>query len=170
MYITITPQKLGSTFSQSVVDYVEYLEKENQNLEIEEMEHFFNQNGEKITAQEVVRDIDANTSKLKKVEPKFYAITVSPSQYELRRLQNHSLDLKTYTREIMKDYAESFNREINGKAISVNDIKYYAKIENQRTFKGTDVQVRENQPYATKILKCKDEIQKIKCGEISGDI
>lgn len=170
MYITITPQKLGSTFSQSAADYVEYLEKENLNLEIEEMEHFFNQEGEKLTAQEVVRDIDANTSKLKKVEPKFYAITVSPSQFELRRLKDHSLDLKNYTREIIKDYAASFNREINGKAISVKDIKYYAKIEHQRTFKGTDVQVRENQPYATRILKCKDEIQKIKRGEISGDI
>ncbi len=61
MYITITPQKLGSTFSQSAADYVEYLEKENQNLEIEDREHFFNQDGEKLSAQEVVRNINGNT-------------------------------------------------------------------------------------------------------------
>jgi len=30
MYITITPQKLGGSYSQSVADYVDYLEKENQ--------------------------------------------------------------------------------------------------------------------------------------------
>ena len=121
MYITITPQKLGSTFSQSAADYVEYLEKENQNPEIEEMEHFFNQDREKISAQEVIKDIDGNTLKLKKVEPKFYSITVSPSQYELQRLKNNSIDLQRYTREIMKDYAASFNREINGTPVSVKD-------------------------------------------------
>ena len=40
MYITITPQKLGGNYSQSSGDFVGYLEKENQGLEQEEMEHF----------------------------------------------------------------------------------------------------------------------------------
>ena len=40
MYITITPQKLGGSYSQSVADYVDYLEKENQGLEQQDMEHF----------------------------------------------------------------------------------------------------------------------------------
>ncbi|MDG1821034.1 MAG: pantoate--beta-alanine ligase, partial [Methylophilaceae bacterium] len=42
-------------------------------------------------------------------------------------------DLKKYTRAIMNDYATSFNREINGKPITVDDIKYFAKIEHQTT-------------------------------------
>jgi len=67
-----------------------------------------------------------------------------------KTLQNPSEDLKIYTRELMKDYVASFNREINGRSVTVDDIKYYAKIEHQRTFKGTDKQIRENQPYATK--------------------
>ncbi|RXG23194.1 MobB family relaxase, partial [Leeuwenhoekiella marinoflava] len=153
MYITITPQKMGGNYSKSSADFVGYLEKENQGLEQQDMEHFFNQNGDEISAEEVVREIDGNTAKLEKHEPRFYSITVSPSKYELKRLQNHSKDLQKYTREIMKDYVASFNREINGRPVNIDDIKYYAKIEHQRTFKGTDKQVQENQPFATKILQ-----------------
>ena len=170
MYITITAQKLGKTYAQSAAEFVEYLEKENHGLEQDEIEHFFNQYGDEINAENVIKEIDANTAKLKKIEPKFYSITVNPSKYELRKLQNSSEDLKRYTRAIMKDYASSFNREINGKPITVDDIKYFAKIEHQRTFKGTDKQVRENQPFATKILKLKKEIWKIENGGLTGNI
>lgn len=169
MYITISAQKLSKTFSESVEDYVDYLEKENEGKELGEIEHFFNQYGEKIEPKEVVKEIDSNGAKLKKTEPKFYSITVSPSKYELGRLTNNSEELKKYTRELMKDYAASFNREINGRPVSVDDIKYYAKIEHQRTFKGTDKQVKENQPYATKILQLKTELRKIERGEQPGN-
>ena len=169
MYITITPQKLTAGYSQSSADFVEYLEKENSGLEKEEVEDFFNQHGDQITAKEVIKEIDSNTAKLKTVEPKFYSITVSPSKYELARLQNSSEDLKRYTLEIMKDYAASFNREINGKPVTVNDLKYYAKIEHQRTFKGTDKQVKENQPFATKIFQLNNELRKIHRGELEGN-
>ena len=118
----------------------------------------------------MIKEIDGNTAKLKSKEPKFYSITVSPSKYELKRLQNNSTDLKKYTRELMKEYVKSFNREINGRAVTVNDIMYYAKIEHQRSFKGTDMQVRENQPYATKILQLQHEIRKIERGEAQGKI
>ena len=170
MYITITPQKLGGTYSQGSADFVGYLEKENEGLEQRDMEHFFNQYGDEIPAEEVVKEIDGNTAKLKKKEPKFYSITVSPSKYELRKLKNNSQDLKNYTHELMKDYVASFNREINGRPISINDIKYYAKIEHQRTFKGTDFQIKENQPYASKILQLKTEIRNIQDGRAKGNI
>src|SRR5690606_37906641 len=98
-YITITAQKLGDNYSQSSADFVEYLEKENETQEIDTEEFFFNQHGDRISAKEVVQEIDGNTAKLKKIEPKFYSITVSPSKYELKRLQNSSEDLKRYTRE-----------------------------------------------------------------------
>jgi len=155
MYITITPQKLGENYSQSSADFVQYLEKENEGLDSENGDFFFNQYEDKIGAKEVVQEIDGNTAKLKKIEPKFYSITVNPSKYELKRLQNSSEDLKRYTREVMRDYVSCFNREINGRPISIDDIKYYAKIEHQRTFKGSDIQIRENQVFATKILELK---------------
>ncbi|MFL1010990.1 MobB family relaxase [Flavisericum labens] len=170
MYITITAQKLGGDYSQSSADFVDYLEKENQSLEQEDMEHFFNQYGDEIEAKDVVKEIDGNTAKLKNKEPKFYSITVNPSQSELRKLQKSSEDLKKYTRAIMTDYASSFNREINGKPITVDDIKYFAKIEHQRKFKGTDKQVKENQPFGTKILQLKQDIRKIENGNLDGNI
>lgn len=170
MYITITAQKLNGNYSQSSTDFVGYLEKENEGLKHAEMEHFFNQYNDEISAEEVVKEIDGNTAKLKKKEPKFYSITVSPSKYELQKLRSSSQELKTYTRELMKDYVASFNREINGRPITINDIKYYAKIEHQRTFKGTDFQIKENQPYATKILQLKTNIRNIQEGRIKGNI
>ena len=170
MYITITPQKLGGNYSQSSAGFVSYLEKENEGVEEVAKEHFFNQYEDAITPEEVVKEIDNNTAKLKKKEPKFYSITVSPSKYELKRLQNSSKDLKRYTRELMKDYVACFNREIDGRPININDIKYYGKIEHSRSFKGTDRQVRENQPYATKILQLKSEIRKIETGLMQGSI
>ena len=170
MYITITPQKLGGSYSKSSGDYVGYLEKENEGLEKGQMEHFFNQYEDGIPAGEVVTNIDKNTAKLEKTEPRFYSITINPSKHELKKLSNHSKDLKKYTRELMKDYVASFNREINGRPVSIADIKYYAKIEHQRTFKGADRQVRENQPYATKILKFKNRIRNIKQGREEGSI
>lgn len=169
MYITITPQKLASTYAQSVADFVDYLEKENQDLDQNETEYFFNQYEDKISPEQVIKEINENTSKLKKVEPKFYSITINPSKYELSRLQNSSADLKTYTRAVMHDYVTSFNRELNGKPITINDLKYFAKIEHQRAYKGTDIQIRENQPYATKILQLKQDLRKVQRGDMEGN-
>ena len=169
MYITITAQKTSGLYSQSVADFVTYLEKENREFQEEQSEEFFNQTSDNISGQQVVSEIDNNTSKLKKTEPKFYSITVNPSKYEISRLTNSSVDLKTYTRALMKDYADSFNREINGNKISVHDIKYFAKIEHHRRYKGTDREIKENQPYATKILDLTSSLRKIEEGAIKGD-
>jgi len=157
MYITITPQQTGGNFSQSVGGYVNYLEKENQSMEAEQQEHFFNQYESTISTEQVIKEIDMNTAKLSKKEPKFYAITISPSKSELRALQNPSHDLKEYTREVMKNYVESFNREIDGKKITIDDIKYFAKVEHKRQFKGTDREVQQNQKFATRILELKHQ-------------
>lgn len=170
MYVTITAQQTGENYAQSSADFVYYLEKENEGKTIEEQEHFFNQYGEEISAEEVVREIDGNTAKLKKNEPKFYSITVNPSYWERKHLKHHSKNLKTYTRKLMKEYAKNFNREINGGAVTVDDIKYYAKIEHERTYKGSDKAIIENQPYATKILELKNDIRKIENGKLQGNI
>ena len=161
---------MDGNFGQSVADFVAYLETENEQRSIEDQEHFFNQFDSVVPTDEVVREIDGNTAKLKRNEPKFYSITVNPSAYELKRLQNSSEDLKRYTIELMKEYAACFNREIEGRPVSLDDIKFFAKIEHQRTFKGTDWQVRENQPYATKILELKNQIGRIEQGKAQGNI
>jgi len=161
MYITITPQQTKGNFSQSVSDYAAYLEKENEGLSLEHQEPFFNQYETGIPLEAVVQEIDGNTTKLSKKEPKFYAITISPSQSELKALKNPSKDLKIYTRAVMKEYVESFNREIDGRKVTVDDLKYYAKIEHKRYYKGTDKEVRLNQPYASQILDLKQQLRAI---------
>tara|TARA_R110002074_G_scaffold335484_1_gene505927 strand:+ start:310 stop:507 length:198 start_codon:yes stop_codon:yes gene_type:complete len=55
-----------------------YLEKENQDKAIELHEHFFDQNNDRISPEHIVKDIDGNTAKLKKQEPKFYSLTINP--------------------------------------------------------------------------------------------
>ena len=170
MYLTISPQKLSQNFSQSVSDFVSYLEKENEGLEPGQKEMFFNQYEDHVRPSEVIREIDSNSAKLKKTEPKYYSITVNPSKYELEHIGNNLNSLKQYTREIMKEYAIAFNREINNRPINVNDIKYFAKIEHSRYFKGTDREIKENAPYIKQIAKLENQLSKVARGEIGGSI
>ncbi|GAB5476068.1 MAG: hypothetical protein Mars2KO_41670 [Maribacter sp.] len=167
MYITITPQKLGQSYSNSAADYVAYFEKENEGLEQENQEHFFNQAENDISPDKVISEIDANTAKLKKTQPKFYSIVVSPSQRELKKIANNPEALKTYTRELMKDYAKSFYRE---KPVTVDQIKYFAKIEHERTYRGFEKEVLENAPYRKRIAKLENDIRKVARGELKGKI
>ncbi|SFN53842.1 MobB family relaxase [Salegentibacter flavus] len=169
MYITISPQKLGGAFSQSAGDFVTYLEKENQGKSPSEKEYFFNQYEDKIRPYEVIKEIDGNTAKLKLKEPKYYSITINPSQYELKHIHNNPEKLRAFVRNAMKEYANSFNREIQGRPINVDDIKYYAKIEQERAYKSYDVAIRENNPYSKQIAKLKNELSKVERGDISGN-
>ena len=170
MYITITPQKLGANFNQSSSDFVNYLEKENEDRTLENFEYFFNQTENDIKPDRVVAEIDSNTAKLKRSEPRFYSITVNPSRRELQQFSNNSEALRRYTRELMYDYVKAFNRELNGRPIRVEDIKYFAKIEHTRSFKGTDREVIANQPIASKIQSLKDEVYRIQTGTTTGNL
>ena len=167
MYISITKQHLDTTFSQSCSDFVAYLEKENEEKEPDEQEHFFDQNHDRIPPEQVIKEIDGNTAKLKKQEPKFFSLTINPSQRELKHINNDPKLLKKYVREVMKDYAASFHRDT---PVSVDSIKYYAKLEHERSFKGFDREVKENQVYRAKIVKLENEIRQVERGEIAGNV
>lgn len=69
----------------------------------------------------------------------------------------------------MKEYASSFHREINGKPINVDDIKYFAKLEHERTYKSNDIAIRENKPYSNQIAHLKNELRKVERGEVLGN-
>lgn len=167
MYIAITRQKTGNTYANSVADYVDYLEKENRELGPDMQEHFFNQYTDRISPEKVIKEIDGNTAKLKKSEPKFYSIIVNPSQRELKHIQNDSEKLRTYTRELMKEYAKCFYRD---ELITVDHIKYYAKIEQERSYRGFDKKVKENQEYIAKIAEVRNTIRKVERGEVNGNV
>ncbi len=167
MYISITKQHLNNNFSQSSSDFVDYLEKENEGVLPEMQEPFFNQTTDEIPPEQVIKEIDGNTAKLKKVEPKFYSLTINPSQSELKAIDNDPEQLKKYVREVMKDYAASFHRD---QPVTVDDIKYFAKIEHERTFKGFDREIRENQTYRAQIVRLENDIRKVERGELTGNV
>lgn len=170
MYITISPQKIGASYSKSVEDFVEYLEKENADQQLEKQEAFFSHNSDAVSREEVIKNIDKNTAKLNANEPRYYSLTINPSQRELQHIGNDAQKLKAYTRELMKDYAKSFHREINGRPVQTSDIMYYGKIEYSRTYKGTDREIRENAPYTNNIARLQHEIRKVHRGEKPGSI
>ena len=167
MYIAITKQHSDATYNSSVSDYVNYLEKENEEKPLELQEHFFDQYNNKVAPEKVIAEIDGNTAKLKKRDPKFYSIVVSPSPKELKHIGNDPSLLRTYTRELMKDYVKSFYRD---RVITVDDIKYFAKIEHERTYRGFEKRIKENAPYRNEIAKLRHDIVKVRNGEIKGNI
>lgn len=167
MYIAITRQELGSNYSGSARHFVNYLEKENKGKAKEEQELFFNQTENDIEADRVIAEIDANTSKLSKRDPKFYSIMVSPSQGELEHIGDSPEKLKQYTRELMKSYAASFYR---GKEVTVKDVLYFAKLERERTYSQKDKAVQENQAYANRILELQHKVRAIEEGREQGDM
>lgn len=167
MYIAITRQHLGNNYRGSARDFVKYLEKENEGKSPEDRELFFNQTENNIDADRVVAEIDANTSKLSKKDPKFYSIMVSPSQAELKHIGNDPKKLRQYTRELMKTYAASFYRD---REVRVGDILYFAKLERERTYSEKDKAVRENQVHASKILELQHQVRAIREGREQGDL
>lgn len=171
MYITITAHKTGGNYPQSVTSFAEYLEKENVGKSLTEREAFFNQYSDRISRFKVIKDIDSNTRKLKRREPKFYSITLNPSARELNAIENNSEALKTYTKKVMEDYVASFHKtEINGRKLSVDDIVYYAKLEHERTFKFSDSYVKENLPYLKQLRDIQNKVTAIEAGNGKGNL
>ena len=167
MYLTISAQKMGSTYNSSVGNYVDYLEKENQDRLPEQREEFFDQENDSVSPEKVVEEIDANTAKLRQKDPKFYSIVVSPNKRELKAIGNDQNLLRKYIRKLMEDYAKSFHRNQEVKA---ENLKYYAKIEHERTYTGFDKQVQENAPYRREIARLRNQIRKVERGESIGNV
>src|SRR5208337_2228306 len=146
--------------TQSCSDLANYLEKENEGKDLSQSEYFFNNNSERVTASKVIQDIDNNVNSrfLNENQAKFYMLSINPSQYELhhmaklatggREISNisemsvaekvrYNSNFKEYVNNTMDYYARNFNR-----GITADNIFYYAKIEQERTFKGTDQDVK----------------------------
>jgi hypothetical protein len=138
-HINITSSSTGSN-AGSCGQLVEYLEKENWVKPANEHELWFNQTRDDVRPLEVRQDIDSNTAKLKQQEAKFYLINVSPSRKELEHIGNDPQKLKEYARGVMAEYAVNFQ-----KGLGPDDVKWYGKVEYNRSYKWTDPEVKEGQ-------------------------
>lgn len=134
-HVNITASETGGN-TGSCGQLADYLEKENQKLGKNEL--WFDQGRDDIGPGQVKSGIDNNVAKLKKTEAKFYLINISPSGKELDHIDNDPQKLKAYAREVMKEYAENFN-----KGLSEKDIKYYGKIEYNRYYTHEDPEVKQ---------------------------
>jgi hypothetical protein len=138
-HVNITSSSTGSN-AGSCGQLVEYLEKEN-NLKAEhKAELWFNQQRDDLRPHEVRQGIDSNTAKLKQQEAKFYLVNISPSQKELAHIGNDPQKLKAYARSVMAEYAANFQ-----KGIGADDVKWYGKVEYNRSYKWTDQAVQQGQ-------------------------
>lgn len=144
----------------SVSNLVDYLEKENAGLNLEDHEDFFNHDGDHNSAIDVQNSIDSNKNKLKQTDTKFYMMTVNPSKSELEHLRSKmeestvsdELLFKLYIKDLMDEYAKNFNRKYeNGKPLEGKDILYYAKIEHERTYKFGEKRFEKQIAYNRKI-------------------
>jgi hypothetical protein len=147
MYTKINmPNGLNSGSCKALVEY----------LDKEEKGFFFDKHNEKAPKERVQKEIDNNVSKLTKTEDKFYMLSFSPSQYELKSMVGKEVsdindlnfeektklynDLRNYTHNAMDIYAQNFDRD-NVK--SGQDLVYFARIETERTHNHFDKEVKE---------------------------
>ena len=144
--------------SKSCSDLVEYLNKENQGKSLKEKEFFFNQHSETITDSKAIQTIDNNHKGLKNKDAKFYMLSINPSEKELKHLAylasgrqvsqisemvptelaRYNGLFKDYVNKVMDQYAISFSR-----GITRDNLHYFAKVEQERKYKGVDKEVRE---------------------------
>ncbi len=114
--------------------WVDYLEKEQPG-------QWFTQDRNGVGPLEVSQALDANRHNLGKQDAGYYPLILSPSQKELQAIGNDPAKLQAYTRDVMGKYAEQFQRE----GLAAKNLVYFAKIEHERYYKGTDADVKNGQ-------------------------
>lgn len=142
--------------SAALVNYLQH-EDLDRMQQGEALEPFFNQEKDYIRSPEVIYQLDHNKAQLGKADAKFYSITVSPSEKELRHLGETKAEqaqaLKAYIRQaLMPAYAANFN-----KGLGAEDILYYAKVHHERNQENG----KENM-HAHVIVSRKDRSNKLK--------
>ncbi|NJO00311.1 MAG: hypothetical protein HC880_00345 [Bacteroidia bacterium] len=147
-HLNITSSEKGDN-KGSCRALVYYLEKENYQDEkqrqlkpLAERELFFSHHQDQVLPHQVISHIDGNKKNLGKAQEKFSLVNISPSQEELQHIGNDRQKLKDYTRQVMDLYAANF-----GKGLKSQDLVWYAKLEENRSYKHTDraVQLGEKQ-------------------------
>lgn len=119
--------------SGSCVGVTNYLQHEDieRTEQGQEREQFFTHD-RNVSPKEATYKIDHNKGQLSKKDSKFFVITVSPSEKEIKAMgattQERSENFKKYINEnLMQKYAEGFGKGLNNK-----DLMYFAKVHHDR--------------------------------------
>jgi len=180
MFINITDSAMANNKGSSR-ELVNYLEKENRIYNKREPECWFNHTCNRIESYEVRKAIDSNIAKLCKADAKFFLINISPSQKELKYLEESygkkemNKQLRKYAEKVTDEYARNFKREgIN----SAKDLMWFGKIEHHRYYGYKDREVLNgerkrgerkdgNQMHIQIIVSRKDANNKIKLSPLN---
>jgi hypothetical protein len=119
--------------------------------------NLFDQDRDRVPADEAIKSLDDNNTKLSINDIKFYQLIISPSERELKHIKSNDIALRDYTRKVIDVYAENFEKGIKG-----SDLVYVAKIEEFRI----DPLTNENKPglnwHVNVLVSRKDKTQKLK--------
>lgn len=123
---------------------------------------FFNLTEDNIYKSKVIKDMDTNIGQLLKIDAKFYAIHVSPSEKELRAMGNTEQEqaeaMKRYIRKVfIPEYGKNFN-----KGLSEIDIKFYGKIHFDRNRSDNELNI-----HCHLIVSRKDQANKKKLSPLT---
>ena len=123
---------------------------------------FFNLTEDNIYKSKDIKDMDTNIGQLLKIDAKFYAIHVSPSEKELRAMGNTEQEqaeaMKRYIRKVfIPEYAKNFN-----KGLSEIDIKFYGKIHFDRNRSDNELNI-----HCHLIVSRKDQANKKKLSPLT---
>jgi hypothetical protein len=119
----------------SCIGLAQYLEKETPGK-------WFTFDKGDIEMSHVVKNIDSNRKNLGKQDDKYYQIILSPSQPEQKHIKLDNSNLESFTRETMQAYAKQF-----GKGIESQNLVWFAKIEQQRSYSHIDKAVHKQQEF-----------------------
>lgn len=101
-----------------------------------ETAHFFNQERETITGEEVRQVIDNNARGLRRNQERFYSLVLSPSSDEITHLGNDPQKLKAFTAQAMENYAQNFRFPHHPEErLTSADLHWFATIHQTRTEK-----------------------------------
>lgn len=117
---------------------VNYLEKENKDKSITEKEFFFNDTTNAAVPSKVEYDINEHKKGLKNTDSKYYEVVLTFSDKELKGKSDK--ELKEF---VKKEFPKVYKSAISGKDVDEKQLTWYAKLEQNREYKGTDKQVME---------------------------
>lgn len=137
-----SPLKSGNN-SGSCGALLNYLEKEDKGREDgNELNGFFNAKRDDLTNVEAKDVIEHQFYKkgLKADADKFYTVTMSFSQEELKGKSNREL-----TQFAQERFGQMYVNSIKGKALEPDQIQWVAKLETERKYKGDDDRVKSGE-------------------------
>lgn len=188
MYIGIhNPKNTVGGNKGSSRDLVEYLTKEEKYSDESE---FTNGDDEKVKKEEVIAEIDEMSKGLKQKEAKFFMLSVNPSQKEQEHIlyritgdrkasienlspaekEKYESELLKYTHKVMDKYAETFDREVNGKKIGREDLVYFSKVEYERKYDDLSKEVQENREIKKEIKSLDSVKDQSKISSLEGSL